>query len=111
MPHILSLPERDRLIAILSRLHSNYEGERQAAALAAVRFLKARDLQWQQVIAPPASTDSWKDTATACLQLPAKLSAWEISFLRNLLRLNHLSAKQRACLVRIADRVLRRAAA
>jgi hypothetical protein len=41
---VLVQSERARLIAILSRLQSNFDGERQAAALAAVRFPRAATL-------------------------------------------------------------------
>jgi hypothetical protein len=39
------------------------------------------------------------------------LSPWEVEFLRGLPRFPYLSAKQEACLARIAERVLGRAAA
>jgi hypothetical protein len=111
MPHILNRFERDRFIAILSRLQSDFEGERQAAALAAVRFLQARDLTWHQVIACPSHAAGWRATVTACLRQAADLSPWEHRFLRDLQHLHRLSTKQEACLARIADNVLGRRAA
>ena len=111
MPHILSRLERDRFIAILSRLETDFEGERQAAALAAVRFLRARDLTWQLVIASPSDAAGWRATVAACLRQPVDLSPWELDFLRNLQRRRRISARQEACLARIADGVLGRPAA
>jgi hypothetical protein len=108
--------ERARLIAILSRLQSNFDGERQAAALAAVRFLHDRDLTWEDIVLPPdpgqpilgcaAATESWRATIAACLRQPGSLRPWERKFLQSLRRFPRLSLKQRAILNQIADRVL-----
>ena len=50
----LTAAERTRLVGILGRLDSPFEGEQVAAALAAIRFLKDRGVTWDDVIPPPA---------------------------------------------------------
>lgn len=46
----MTTDDRDKFIAILSRLESDHAGERDAAALAAVRMLKRLSLTWGDVI-------------------------------------------------------------
>jgi hypothetical protein len=46
----LSSSERAKLAAILGRLGSNHAGERDAAALAATRFISAKDVTWPSVL-------------------------------------------------------------
>jgi hypothetical protein len=53
IPNILP-SERARLAAILGLLSSDKPGERDAAAHAATRFLRSRDLQWSDVFGAPA---------------------------------------------------------
>lgn len=50
----LTAAERTRLISILGLLSSSFEGERDAAALAATKFLRDRGVTWDDVIPPPA---------------------------------------------------------
>jgi hypothetical protein len=114
----LTAGDREKLIAILSLLASPFDGERQAAALAACRFLHHHDIGWSDVIGLPAQYSaashnhsiSWRQQAAECLMRTGSLRVWEIGFLRNIRASDRLSPKQRAVLQSIADRVLRRAA-
>ena len=105
--------DRTRLAQMLGLLGSDHAGERDAAGLAAHRLVRERDLTWPEILCPPAverQHSTWRDIAQACLRHPDDLSSWELSFLSCLSRFPRLSPKQRACLGRIADRVLGRAA-
>ena len=48
----LPAADRSRLVKVLALLDSPREGERDAAALAAARLLKAAGVSWAQVIKP-----------------------------------------------------------
>ena len=110
----LNVDTRLRLAKLLGLLGSTHAGERDAAGLAAHRLVRERDLTWPEILCSPAvewQHSTWRDTVQACLRHPDDLSSWELSFLRGVSRLPRLSPKQRACLDRIAHRVLGRAAA
>jgi hypothetical protein len=110
----LETTDLTRLAKLLGMLGSIHPGERDAAGLAAHRFVHERGLTWPEILCPPdapalrAACATWRDVVDACLCRPADLSPWEFEFLRGLPRFPHLSPKQSACLSRIADRVLRR---
>jgi hypothetical protein len=109
----LEATDRTRLAKLLGMLGSAYAGERDAAGLAAHRLVQERDLTWSDILCPSAIEQqpaTWRDIVQACLPHPHNLSPWEQHFLRGLPRFPRLSPKQKACLVRIADRVLTRAA-
>lgn len=62
----LSPTERARLVSVLDRLGSDFAGERDAAALAAIRMLRGAGLTWDDVIqtrrpAPPARVSGHHD--------------------------------------------------
>ena len=71
----LTAGERSKLLGILSRLESPFDGERAAAALLASRMLRAKNLQWDSLIAVPdvreAPTDrtliQWRNDLSICL--------------------------------------------
>jgi hypothetical protein len=109
--------DRQRLAKLLGMLGSDHPGERDAAALAAHRFIQSRGLTWQDVLqseaAPHANYNTvqpWRETVAACLRQPGSLRQWEGGFLRSLTGFARISPKQRAVLNQIAERVLRRAA-
>jgi hypothetical protein len=111
----LAQPDRAKLAKLLGLLGSDHAGERDAAALAAHRMVRARGLTWPEVIepvtaAPPAlpKPQTWQSIAAGCLERPDCLSTWESVFLAGLPRFSGLSLKQRSCLAKIADRVLGR---
>jgi hypothetical protein len=109
----LEAADRTRLAKLLGMLGSVHAGERDAAGLAAHRLVQERDLTWSDILCRPASEQqhaTWRGIVQACLRHPHNLSAWELHFLRDLPRFPRLSPKQKACLVRIADRVLAGAA-
>ena len=115
----LALDDRRKLVGILSRLASDYDGERAAAGLLATRLLKARGLGWDEVIGialpspvcnPWAGTPPppfpWRMQAAACRARPDLLSARELDFLNSLQRwTGALTGKQAAWLERIAAKV------
>lgn len=87
--------ELQKLSAILGRLGSDFAGERDAAALAASRFLRDRKLIWDQVLGAepvvtatdPGGTRYWKDTAEQVLARHSRaLSEWELQFVQDVLR-------------------------
>ena len=116
----LASDDRRKLVGILSRLASDYDGERAAAGLLATRLLTARGLQWDEVIgialpAPPRPDPwagapppqfPWRTQSAACRARPDLLSAREIDFLNSLQRwTGALTGKQAAWLERIAAKV------
>ncbi len=108
----LSSADRTKLAKLLGLLASNHAGERDAAALAACRFVQSRKLTWSDVVKPTAiekklpELGTWRQTVAQCLQRPGALRQWELGFLRDLPGFRRLSTKQRYVLKEIADRVL-----
>lgn len=112
----LSATERTRLVAILSRLGSDFDGERAAAGLLAARLLRDRGLCWDDVVAlgGGAQQDSGQPYGTAgstgqsdlvtCLRWLGELSLWEAGFVTDLRRKRRsLTPAQAAKLAQIAD--------
>ena len=67
----LNAIDRAKLASILGLLDSDKAGEVAAAAYAAVRFIKTRDLRWADVLDAPISTTplgTWKDVAQYCVR-------------------------------------------
>lgn len=82
---LLSPAERNKLVAILARLGSDFDGERAAAGLLATRMLRAAGLGWDDLIPgqdapmPAADTGAGADLAL-CRRHAASLSPWELAF-------------------------------
>lgn len=110
---ILTQVDRDKFLKIISLLASGHAGERDAAALAAMRFLRQRKLMWCDVITADApvvlpvrrAPIDWRRTVEYCLRYPGSLRPWEAGFLRDLRSFPRLSQKQRASLTEIAERL------
>ena len=82
----LSPAERNRLVGILNRLGSEFDGERAAAGLLATRMLRAAGLGWDALIggqdAPQAARpadDAAADLAL-CQRYAAMLNPWQARF-------------------------------
>ena len=102
-------PDRVRLVKLLGLLGSDHAGEQVAAATAASRFLRSRNLTWQELLTPQrraTAPATWREAATRLLQHPRELTAWENRFLSDITRLPSISPKQRQFVSEIAARVL-----
>ena len=124
--------EINRLIKVLGLLGSTYDGERVAAAERATAILKKHGATWSDVIdrSPPNDPndeidldvipDDGMDDATLCAYANAFLAGDEAgdfdlgdtSFIRDLVRANHWTARQRTGFVKSLRRgwVIRRKA-
>jgi hypothetical protein len=114
----LSPAERNRLVAILGRLGSDYDGERASAGLLASRLLRDRGLCWDDLILASAGVrqasggtqsghSAWPpghDNLVLCLRWLGELSPWEVGFITDLRRKRRpLTPAQAAKLAQIAD--------
>ena len=106
--------ELTRLAAILSRLDSDFAGERAAAGLLASREVRKLGLTWVEVVAParlppPASglaaETHWRDVIGRCQQHDDELTDWEADFLASLSGFSRITGKQQAMLEKIAARL------
>lgn len=115
---LLSPAERNRLVAILGRLGSDYDGERAAAGLLAARLLRDRGLCWDDLILTGGGAQrvpgmaqeersAWppgQDNLVLCLRWLGELSSWEVGFVTDLRRKRRrLTPAQAAKLAQIAD--------
>jgi hypothetical protein len=90
--------ERALLANILGRLGSD-QGERDAAALAAMPFMRQRGIVWPQVIGPVSFSTSttmtaaddlgtwprgWRGAAQFCIRNAAGLTEWEKGFCKDI---------------------------
>jgi hypothetical protein len=108
---------RRRLAQVLELLSSDQPGERQAAAEAANRLVRASGLRWTDVLDPPpqrppeprrrASRRSppWRSLLATCRAHPELLTRWEREFVGSLSGFRTISKKQYAILARLAGRV------
>jgi hypothetical protein len=112
MTDLLARSDRVRLVKLLSMLGSDHAGERDAAGLAAHRFLQKRGLSWEQALSPQRvehrlpELGTWRKTVAACLASQMPLRPWEKGFLADLPQFQRLSVKQRYILKEIARRIL-----
>ena len=111
---MMALPpaDRHRLASILGLLGSNHAGERDAAALAADRFVRTRGIAWPDLLAgEPAASNRAEPVNTVqadialCRQHPGLLTQWERDFLRTLKPERGISLKQRGVLAVMARKV------
>jgi hypothetical protein len=109
-----ALPQSDRtrLVKLLALLGSDHAGERDAAGLAAHRFLQKRGLSWEEALTPQPverrlpEMGTWRATCRRLLENPRELRAWERTFVADLPNFSRISVKQRYFLNEIARRVL-----
>jgi hypothetical protein len=98
----LNALDRARLAKLLGMVGSAHDGEALNAARLADQLVRARALQWADVLSAPANgtaIGSWRDVAETCVSYGAGvLSPWEISFCRSLLSFPRISDKQRRIL-------------
>jgi hypothetical protein len=98
--------ERARLVGVLSRLESPFDGERAAAALLAARLVRSVGLTWEDIIAvdrptawvpymrqPPGPQRRVQDVEL-CLRHLELLTPWEAQFVRGITGGALLSVKQ-----------------
>jgi len=107
----LPAASRSKLAKLLGMLGSDHGGERDAAALAAVRLVKAAGLTWAQILATaPVKREplfsTWRATCAELAKRPGDLRAWERKFIADLPAFPRISSKQRYILAEISDRVL-----
>ena len=115
---MMALPpaDRNRLAGILGLLGSNHQGERDAAALAADRFVRSRGIAWPDLLAgdaqkPAATAGGTRPTGTVeddlavCRRHPGLLTPWERQFLIGLKPGRTLSPKQRVILAGMGRKV------
>ena len=96
----LDANEARRLSNVLNRLASDHDGEVLAAATVAMRFLKERNLCFDDIIAPAQATTRRLGLFGWLLTSPT-LSVWERGFIANLDSFERLSRKQRDILATI----------
>jgi hypothetical protein len=103
-----------KLSKICGLLGSDQDGERSAAAHQATRLLRSHGLTWADVIAParPAAAPRRATygpphvaAAAAALRHVERLTAWEVTFLRDITRRNRFSPKQAAALTEIVQKL------
>ena len=111
---ILTPAERVRLVGILGRLGSDFDGERAAAGLLATRLLRDRRLTWDDVVATPREAEparsarnvrtSPEDDLDLCGRHATHLGRWQAHFVGSLAAwLTPWSPSQIAKLAQIAD--------
>ncbi len=102
----------DKLARVLGLLGSPIAGERDAAALAADRLVRASGLEWADVLdcpklrarSPPAPSTRTSDLVI-CLGSPGQLNDWERKFLNSIRDGRALSQKQKNTLAQMAAKV------
>jgi hypothetical protein len=118
---VLSPDLAAKLVKVLGRLGSDYDGEVATAGRKAHALIKGAGLTWDEVINPAALAKPkpepsrpqrrWRepvspsDCAALCLLWREVLTDWEVDFCRSLVGRQRLSPKQTAVLARIAAKV------
>ena len=112
--------DRTRLVALLSRLASDFEGERAAAGLLANRIVQDRHLSWegllvaahaaQQPRAPdtqrPWAPRNWRTDLEFCRRHLHWLTSWETDFVLSVaVRRTSLTPNQISTIASIADKL------
>lgn len=109
--------QRSKLVAMLGRLGSSFDGERSAAGYLASRFLVSISADWNDVIVPATSRSNVKsrapgevpssvrEQAAFILRDPSRLKAADVSFLRTVVQQRRpLTARQSAWLADLVAR-------
>lgn len=96
----LTKEELTRLVGILGRLGSDYDGERAAAGLLASRLLRDKGLTWLDLLGKGQSREApYRNQASngglgLCLRHIERLTPWEQQFVRLLAMRSQCSQKQ-----------------
>lgn len=96
----LSPADRTRLIGILGRLGSDYDGERSAAGLLASRLLRARGVTWDDLLGikpqreAPRHNQACNQGLGFCLRHVERLTEWEQQFCKSVATRSRLSPKR-----------------
>ena len=100
---------RRRLLGVLARLDSDFEGERSAAGLLATRMLREAGLSWDDLIGAPEALRQrdvapvgWRVDLALAQRHVSFLRDWEKGFVGSLERRATLTAKQKLVLTEIA---------
>ena len=116
---------RNKLVAVLARLESPYDGERAAAGLIASKMLREAGVTWAEVIALSGRTPElprprphrqrstkqpWQEMAARCRYRPDLLTEWERQFVVSIRGQAKLSRKQWAILARMSAKISEAAA-
>ena len=80
-PAPLTSAERTRLVAILGRLGSEFQGERAAAGLLASRMLRERQLTWDALLTAPEASEGGQANLDLCRRHQGHLTTWEGGFI------------------------------
>ena len=118
---MLSPSERNKLVGILGRLGSDFDGERAAAGLLATQMLRRLGMGWDAVVTDQPVTvrqaetgpsnhtpTSWSESLALCRRHLNWLNKWESEFVGSLSDRHGLpSAKQLQVLARITDKLVR----
>ena len=114
MSAMLSAAELRRLVGVLARLESTFDGERAAAALLASRMLRDKGLTWPDVLQvesptraagaadPPRYADPGSDFGL-CMRHIQRLTPWERGFFQSVARVVRRTPGQSRKLQEIAD--------
>lgn len=112
--------DRNRLAKVLGLLGSDHPGERDAAALAAMRLVRDAGLTWTDILVPvsldrprslpAAASDEWQDDLNLCIRNRSRLSDWEAQFCSSLMMRRLLTPAQSAKLRQIAPQLRERGA-
>ncbi len=111
--------DRNRLVAILGRLGSDFDGERAAAGLLASRIIKGNNLTWDDIVLPVALSHddtarsrppTWRADVQLCQRYTGGLRPWERGFIAPVAAQPRLTAKQLATLREIASKLRARGA-
>lgn len=126
--HGWTAADADRLAKLLGMLGSDHAGERDAAAIAAVKFRKQRNVTWPDVIGAPApqarprqpqrprhaTPDPWPETpwsadwravAAGLGHYADLMSDWERDFVASIRRQKSITPKQHDVVLRLARRM------
>lgn len=96
----LTPAELRKLVGVLGRLGSDFDGERAAAALLASRLLRDRGLTWDDLLGikpqreAPRRNQACNQGLGFCLRHVERLTEWEQGFVRSLAMRSRMSPKQ-----------------
>ena len=105
----MTAAERRRLVGVLGRLDSDFDGERAAAGLLASRMLRSAGLDWDALLPadkpprpPVLHATGWRGDLAFCERHRSFLREWESGFVASVGSRSGLTPKQRTVLAEIA---------